>query len=179
MVGCADQLQLDAVVELGGRRAVAGRSEGEPGAGKGDGDVPFSTVDGALVGRTVKAVRPVCRWANLGEGWHALSLMMEGWVTVEPDEDGTWKVVHRPKRGKLSVEFSGLDLDWAKSAGEGVARKEGTFGAMTRRAGWLDRPLSEKAYAYGLSAGFPMTNETTAWQFTTMQAERMVTRWRR
>lgn len=177
MVGCADQLQLDAVVELGGRRAPAGRDAAASADPHGESDVPFSTVDGALVGRTVKAAKSICRWVALGDGWHALSLLGD-WITVEPDAEGTWRVVHRPKRGRPAVKFEGLDIDWAKSVGEGVARAEGTFGAMTRRAGWLDRPVSEKALAYGLGTGFPLTPETTAWQFTVMQAERQVGRWR-
>lgn len=178
MVGCADQLRLDAVVELGGRRAPArSESEGEL-SEKGDGDVPFSTVNGALVSRNVKAVRPVCRWVNLGDGWYALSLLSEGWVTAQPDDAGTWIVVYRPKRGKPVTEFEGLDLDWAKSIGEGIARREGCLGAMRGGAIWLDRPLTEKALTYGLSARYDVTPETTAWQFTSMQAQRLVTRWR-
>lgn len=177
MVGCADQLQLDAVLELGGRQATAARDAAQDTEGQKDSDVPFSTVDGALVGRTVKAAKSICRWVNLGDGWHALSLLGD-WITIHPDDDGTWKVVHRPKRSKAIVKHEGLDIDWAKAVGEGIARSEGTFGAMTRRAGWLDRPVSEKALAFGLSMGFPITVETTAWQFTTMQAERQVQRWR-
>lgn len=177
MVGVTDQLQLDAVVELGGRRASATRDDVVP-SERGDGDVPFSTVDGALVGRTVKAVRSVARWANLGDGWYALSLLGD-WVTVQPDDAGTYSVVYRPKRGRPVREYDSLDLDWAKAVGEGIAKREGKLGAMNRGAVWLDRPISEKALAYGMSAGFPVTAETTAWQFTVMQAERQVARWRR
>jgi superfamily II DNA or RNA helicase len=177
MVGCADQLRLDAVVELGGRK-LSDRREAAEQAERGETDVPFSTVDGALVGRTVKAVKPVCRWVALGDGCHALSLLGD-WVTVEADDVGTHRVIYRPKRGKAVPEHEGLDLDWAKAAGEGIARREGAHGAMHRGARWLDRPLSEKAYAFGQSAGFPVTTETTAWQFTQMQAERQHLRWHR
>jgi superfamily II DNA or RNA helicase len=176
MVGCTDQLQLDAVVELGGTRASS--RNGSAPSDRADGDVPFGTTDGVLVGRQVKAVRSACRWVDLPDGWHALSLLSEGWVTAEPDEAGTWSVVHRPRRGRPVTEYEGLDLEWAKATGEGIAKRASTFGAMTRRAGWLDRPLSEKALAYGLGAGFPITPETTAWQFTAMQAERQLARWR-
>lgn len=177
MVGCADQLQLDAVMELGGRGA--GRRAGDSAsAERGDSDVPFQVVEGALVGRRVKAAKSICRWVALGDGWHALSLLSDGWITVEPDAMGTHRVVRRPGRGKPVVEHESLDLDWARAAGEGVAKNAGTFGAMTARAGWLDRPVSEKALAYGQRMGYPITAETTAWEFTKMQAERQVVRWR-
>jgi ATP-dependent helicase IRC3 len=179
MVGCADQLRLDALVELGGRRTPT-RSEPQivP-PSRGDAEVPFQTADGVLVARSVKAVRPICRWVNLGDGWHALSLLSAGWVTAQPDDVGTWTVVYRPARGKPVVEFEGLDIDWAKASGEGVARREGCLGAMRGGAVWLDRPLSEKAFEFGQRAGFAVTPETTAWQFTTMQAQRQLPRWRR
>jgi ATP-dependent helicase IRC3 len=177
MVGCTDQLQLDAVVELGGRRASA-RSEAEP-IERGDADVPFSTTEGTLVARTATPVKSVCRWVNLGEGWHALNLMSEGWVTIEPDDEGTFGVMRRANDyGRPEQQYDSLSLEWAKSVGEGLARDVGTFGAMTRRAAWLDRPLTDKAFAYGLRRGFSITLETTAWQFTVMQAERHVLRWR-
>jgi ATP-dependent helicase IRC3 len=177
MVGCADQLQLDAVVDLGGRGARAAREAAEPKESKEYTDVPFSMVNGELVARSVKAVRPVCRWVNLGDGWHALSLLGD-WVTAQPDEGGTWSVVYRPKRGKPVTEFEGLDLDWAKATGEGIAKRQGAYGAMHRGAKWLDRPVSEKALAYGQSSGLPVTTETTAWQMTVMQAERRFQVWR-
>lgn len=176
MVGCADQLQLDALVELGGRGA-AGKRDGLS-AGAGDGDVPFQVVAGSLTGRTVKAAKSVCRWVTLPDGWYALNLMSEGWVTLEPADDGTWSVCLRPQRGRPSREHEGLDLDWAKAIGEGIARNKGAFGPMTRRAGWLDRPVSEKALAFGQRLGFPIVAETTAWEFTRMQAERQYARWR-
>lgn len=178
MVGCADQLQLDAVVELGGRGASSARASATP-SEKGDGDVPFSVVDGALVGRSVKAAKTVCRWVALPDGWHALSMLNEGWITAEPDDQGTYRVVQRPPRGKAIVRFEGLDADWAKATGEGIARQDGLFGPMTRRAGWLDRPVSEKALAFGLRIGLPVTPETTAWQFTEMQARQKLAGWRR
>lgn len=176
MVGCADQLRLDAVLELGGRNASAGDSVGETKA-QTDGDVPFEVQDGTLTSRTVKAVRPICRWVTLPDGWYALSLLDKGWITVEPDDDGTWRVVRRPERGRAVVEYPGLDVDWAKASGEGVARNLGAFGPMTRRAGWLDCPVSEKALAFGQRTGYPITAETTAWQFTVMKAERAYPRW--
>lgn len=176
MVGCADQLQLDAVLELGGR-GVSRRGESVPSAAGGE-DVPFQVVAGSLTGRKVKAVKSICRWVPLPDGWFALS-MLGDWLTVEPDDEGTFRVVRRPKRGKPSVLHPGLDQEWAKVVGEGVARNEGTFGAMTRRAGWLDRPVSEKALAFGQRMGFPITAETTAWEFTKMQAERAYAGWRR
>lgn len=178
MVGCADQLRLDAVVELGGKKPMKRGESTETTERTGPSDVPFGVVNGALVGRTVQAVRPVCRWVGLGDGWHALSLLGE-WITVQPSDDGTWSVVYRPKRGKPATEFEGLDLDWAKAAGEGVARRAGAYGAMHRGAKWLDRPVSEKALSFGLSVGLPITPETTAWQMTVMQAQRLAERWRR
>lgn len=179
MVGCADQLRLDAVVELGGRRVASSDRDTEPRDPTEPKDVPFSTVDGALVARTVKAVRPACRWVSLGDGWHALS-MLGDWITVEPDDDGTWRVVHRPKGGRRAeVKHEGLDLEWSKAVGEGVAKTLGGFGPMTRRAGWLDRPISEKQLAFGRSLGLAVSAETTSWQFTVMQAERLAARWRR
>lgn len=178
MVGVTDQLQLDAVVELGGRRASAARDQADP-TEKGTGDVPFSTVEGALVGRTVKAVRTVCRWVRLPEGWHALDLFNDSWVTVEPDDEGTHRVVVRTKTGKATMHYEGLDVDWAKAVGEGIAKSRGSQGAMNRWAKWLDRPVSELAYGFGLRNGFPLTKETTAWEFTVMKAERSYERWRR
>lgn len=178
MVGVTDQLQLDAVVELGGRRA-APKSEAELIERLAPGDVPFSTVAGALVGRAVKAVRPACRWVNLGDGWYALNLIGEGWITAQPDDDGTWRVVVRPQRGKPTTEHDGLDIEWAKVAGEGIARNKGAFGPMRARAAWLDRPISEKQLRFGENIGLSVSPETTSWQFTTMQAERLLPRWRR
>lgn len=179
MVGCVDQLHLDAVIELGGR---GGRARGEsdrelePRTYE---DVAFETMAGQLVGRTVQAAKSACRWVTLTDGWFALSMLSEGWVVLKPSDDGTW-AVHRWSKGarKPSTEHEGLSLDWAKAAGEGVARNAGAFGAMTRRASWLDRPLSEKAFAFAQRSGFPITAETTAWQFTQMQAEKAFARWR-
>lgn len=172
MVGCADQLRLDAVVELGGRKAAAPGRDAEPRGATEQQDVAFSTVAGELVARTV------CRWVNLGDGWHALSLLGD-WVTVQPTDDGTWSVVYRPKRGKPISEHDGLDLDWAKAVGEGVARTRGGFGPMRARAAWLDRPISEKQLAFGMALGLPVTAATTSWQFTVMQAQRLAERWKR
>lgn len=177
MVGCADQLQLDAVVDLGGQKAKKpGERDGElePRTAQ---DVPFSVLDGQLVARTVKAAKSICRWVSLGDGWHALSLMGD-WLTVQPDEAGTYSVVLRPKRGRAEVKHEGLDIDWAKAVGEGIAKSAGTFGPMTRRAAWLDRPLSEKQLSFGRALGLAVTPETTSWQFTQMQAERLAARWR-
>lgn len=179
MVGCVDQLQLDAVVELGGRK-ISSREQADREALPASGDdVPFETMDGRLVGRTVQAAKSACRWVTLPDGWYALSLISEGWVVLKPSDDGTWAVLRQAKYArKLTPETEGLSLDWAKAAGEGVARNAGAFGPMTRRAGWLDRPCSEKQYRYGLTLGFPLTPETTAWQFTQMQAEKAFLRWR-
>lgn len=177
MVGCADQLQLDAIVELGGRKPAAGSQVALLTAPRGTADVPFEVTDGTLVARTVKVAKAICRWVSLGEGRYALSLLSEGWITVEPDDEGTWRVVHRPKRGGKSILRQGLDLEWAQAAGEGEAKNLGAFGPMTRRAGWLDRPCSDKQLAFGRSQGYPLTPETTAWEFTKMQAERLGARW--
>jgi hypothetical protein len=157
------------------------------------GAMPIAERRAALAGLASGQIRVIANCAVLTEGFdepsvscivvgrptkHALSLLSEGWVTAQPDDAGTWSVVHRPRRGRPVTEYEGLSLDWAKATGEGIAKRASTFGAMTRRAGWLDRPLSEKALAYGLGAGFPITPETTAWQFTAMQAERQLARWR-
>src|SRR5262249_40025827 len=119
MVGCTDQLQLDAVVELGGRRASAGRSDADP-SERSSGDVPFEVTDGTLVARQATPVKSVCRWVILGDGWYALNLMSEGWLTVQPDDEGTYDVVHRPRRGRAENRFDGLSIDWAKSVGENI-----------------------------------------------------------
>jgi ATP-dependent helicase IRC3 len=181
MVGCSDQLRLDAVVELGGRKLAApatGLSD-DLVAPRGPGDVPFEETDGVLVARTFKTHKAVCRWVELPEAWYALSLLSDGWVTVEPDAEGTWLVRYRPKRGRSSVEYADLSVDLAKSVGEGVGLEKSSRQGrpMHQRAGWLDRPISEKALAYGLSVGLPLTAETTAWQKTVLEAEREYPRW--
>ena len=180
MVGCSDQLQLDAVVELGGRKISKGVSSTEP-LKREIVEVPFQTTDGILVARSVKAVRPVCRWVSLPDGWYALSLLSEGWITAEADDAGTWRVVYRPKRGRPTVEYTDLSIDMAKSVGEGVAldKSKRAGRPMHQRAGWLDRPVSEASLKYGLSVGLPMTTETTAWEKTVMEAELAYQRWRR
>lgn len=179
MVGCVDQLQLDAVVELGGRRADARNDADREPSARADEDVAFSTIAGALVSRTVQAARSACRWVTLGDGWYALSMLSEGWVVLKLTPDGTWTVLRwQPRARKPNQEHEGLDLDWAKAAGEGVARNFGAFGAMTRRAAWLDRPLTDKALAFGQRSGFPVTAETTAWEFTQMQARQKWALWR-
>lgn len=179
MVGCADQLQMNAVMELTGRRLGERASLSEPAepAPK-DGDVPFSVVAGDLVGRRVKAVRPACRWVNLGEGWHALDVLAKGWITVEPDDVGTYRVVHRLKFGRPKILQTDLSADWAQVAGEGEAKNLDAFGPMTRRAAWLDRPLTEKAYSYLRGRGLPVTPTMTAWESTVMQANLEWPRWR-
>ena len=141
----------------------------------------FATEDGRLVAREFQTHRARCRWVNLPEGWYALSMLADGWITVEPDDQGTWSVVRRPKRGTSTVEYTGLAVDLAKSVGERVATEKGSRGGlpMHQRAGWLDRPLSEKALAYGLRMGLPIAAATTAWEKTVLEAEREYrTRWR-
>lgn len=185
MVGCSDQLQLDAVVELGGR-AVAPASSSAPvedeTAPLGTGDVPYEEMDGVLVARTFKTHRSVCRWVELPSAWYALSLLADGWVIVEPDGSGTWSVVHRPKRGRPTVEYTDLSVDLAKVVGETVSREKSRRAGlpMYQRAGWLDRPITEKSLEYGLRTGLPITPETTAWEKTVLEAEREYeTRWAR
>lgn len=182
MVGCSDQLQLDAVVDLVGRKiAASSRTTDGVVAEAKTGDVPFEATDGVLVARTFKTHRPICRWVELPSAWYALSLLADGWITVEPDGSGTWSVAHRPKRGKKTVEYTDLTVDLAKSVGESVAREKSSRAGMPmfQRAGWLDRPISEKSLAYGLSAGLPITAETTAWEKTVLEAEREYrVRWR-
>lgn len=177
MVGCSDQLTLDAVVELGGK-ATTGTSSASsdedatvPSAG---GDVPFETVDGDLVARTVKLHRSICRWVDLPERWFALSLLSDGWITLSPDDEGTYSVVHHPRRGKPTTEYANLSIELGKEVGEGVARAKSSRGGlpMFQRAGWLDRPISEKQFAYGRQVGLPVTPETTAWEKVVMEAER-------
>jgi hypothetical protein len=151
MVGVAEQLTLDAVVELVGRKAPL-LSEAAPRERPPEQGVEFATEDGRLVAREFQTHRARCRWVNLPEGWYALSMLADGWITVEPDDQGTWSVIRRPKRGTSTVEYTGLAVDLAKSVGERVATEKGSRGGlpMHQRAGWLDRPLSEKALAYGL-----------------------------
>jgi ATP-dependent helicase IRC3 len=177
MVGAADQLQLDAIVELGGRGPSASAERAV--SGRGDGEVPFQVVAGELSGRKVRAARSACRWVELPDDWYALSMMAEGWITLEPTDDGTWGVVRRPKRGKPIVQHEGLDLEWAKVVGENVAKNSGVFGPMTRRAGWLDRPISEGQLRYGRMIGLPITPETTSWEMKVLEAEYLSARWRR
>lgn len=179
MVGCVDQLQLDAIIELGGRRARARDDAERELTPRTYEDVAFEAMAGRLVGRTVQAAKSACRWVTLGDGWYALSLIGEGWVVLKPTDDGTWSVLRWAKSArKPTQEHEGLSLDWAKAAGEGVARNAGAFGPMTQQAAWLDRPLSEKAFAFGQRMGFELTAETTAWQFTQMQAQKAFPRWR-
>lgn len=175
-VGCVDQLGLDAIVELGGRGVVARRGDRIEPAERSNADVPFEVVDGKLVARSAKVAKSACRWVLLEDGCQALSLF-GGWATIHPDEDGTYTVLHRPQRGKPVVKHAELDADWAKVVGESLARESGAFGAMTKRAKWHDRPVTEKQISYGRSLGLSLTPETTSWQFTTMQAERLHQRW--
>ncbi len=44
--------------------------------------------------RTFKTHRAVCRWVELPEAWYALSLLSDGWVTVEPDGAGHSRIVY-------------------------------------------------------------------------------------
>lgn len=181
MVGCSDQLTLDAIVELGGREvgATGGGASSEEAPAL-TGEVPFEVEDGTLVARTVKLHRSVCRWVELPEGWFALSLLADGWVTLSPDDEGTWTVTHHPKRGKPTVEYTNLSVDLGKQVGEGVAKDKGSRGGlpMFGRAGWLDRPITENALLYGLRRGLPITASTTAWEKTVLEAEdEYRTRW--
>lgn len=175
MVGCTDQLTLDAVVELGGRaKAAAGEWSDTPEAPALGGEVPFEEVEGELVARKAKLHRSICRWVELPGGWFALSMLADGWVTLSPDDEGTWTVTHHPKRGKPTVEYSNLSVDLGKQVGEGVARAKSSRAGlpMFGRARWLDRPISEKALLFGRQMGLPVTPETTAWEKTVMEAER-------
>lgn len=179
MVGCVDQLQLDAIVELGGRGKASSSKPIELAPRAPAEDVPFDVVDGKLVGRSVQAAKSACRWVTLPDGWHALNLLAQGWAVLAPADDGTWSVLHYGQRAKKpKLEHEGLDLAWAKAVGEGVARNLGVFGPMTRRAAWLDRPLTEKSFAYNRALGLPVTAETTAWQATQMQAEKRLAFWK-
>jgi superfamily II DNA or RNA helicase len=183
MVGCSDQLQLDAVMELVGRKVAPSSStpSADVPATRRTVDVPFESEDGVLVARTFKTHRAICRWVELPAAWYALSLLSDGWVTVEPDGNGTWSVNHWPRRGQKTIEYTDLAVDLAKSVGEAVAREKSSRAGlpMFQRAGWLDRPISEKSLAYGLRMGLPITAETTAWEKTVLEAERNYrTRWR-
>lgn len=177
MVGCSDQLTLDAVVELGGRPGgttssgdVAAEDSEKPiGA-----EVPYGVEDGDLIARTVKLHRSICRWAELPAGWFALSLLADGWVTLSPDDEGTWTVTYHPRRGKPETEYTNLSVDLGKQVGEGVAKARSSRGGlpMYQRAGWLDRPVSEGQLLYGLRMGLPISAETTAWEKIQLEAER-------
>lgn len=181
MVGCADQLQLDAVVALGGKKPEPKKEpvlELLPGEKQKPGDVPFTTADGVLVARMPKARPPACRWVDLKGGWYALSMWAKGWIIVRPDDEGTETVLHW-KGGKSSVTHERLDVRTAQSYGEADARALDAFGPMRWGNPWLDRPLSEKAFAFALRMGFPVTAETTNWQKTVMEAEKLFSGWQR
>jgi ATP-dependent helicase IRC3 len=180
MVGCADQLQLDAVVALGGKKPEP-KKEPAPELldteKKQPGDVPFTTADGVLVARAPKPRPPVCRWVDLGAGWCALSLLSDGWIVIRPDSEGAHTILHW-KNGKTAVTHERLDAMSAKSFGEADAKAIGALGPMRWGNPWLDRPISEKQLAFGHKLGLPITSETTSWEFTKLQAERLHQRWR-
>lgn len=181
MVGCADQLHLDAVVELGGKKPEPKKEpdlELLPGEKQKPGDVPFSSADGVLVARGPKARPSVCRWVNLKDGWYALSLFSEGWIVIQPDDEGT-QIVKHWNRGRATTLHEGVDVTWAKSYGEQEARRLNALGPMRHGNPWLDRPLSEKAFTYAQRSGYPVTPETTGWQHKVMEAERNLPRWKR
>lgn len=176
MVGCTDQLTLDAVVDLGGKAPVASSSTvtDEVTETKTGEAVPYGVEDGDLVARTAKLHRSICRWVELPESWFALSLLADGWVTLSPDDEGTWTVKHHPKRGAPTVEYADLSVDLGKQVGEGVAKAKSSRGGlpMFGQAKWLDRPISEGSLRAARMMGLPVTPETTAWEKTVMEAER-------
>lgn len=177
MVGCSDQLTLDAIVDLGGsgKKSSAGVSDDDTTtASDAATDVPFEALEGTLVARTVKLHRSICRWVDLPGRWFALSLLSDGWITLSPDDEGTWTVVHHPRRGKPTTEYTNLSVDLGKQVGEGLAKAKNSRAGlpMFQRAGWLDRPISEKQLLYGRQMGLPVTAETTAWEKVVMEAER-------
>src|SRR4051794_17993265 len=87
-------------------------------------------------------VRAACRWVTLPDGWYALSLLSDGRITAEPDDAGTRRVVHDPKRGRPTVEDANRDRSVGEGAGLEESIPEGR--PMHQQAG-VDRPVAEKA----------------------------------
>jgi hypothetical protein len=119
-------------------------------------------VDGELVAETVDllASRPLA-WLQLrGTQVYALELDdRQGYVYVEPSEDGLWSVLFHPTTAwgtTLQSLHAGVAADWALGLGESYARQHSAPALLMRNLYWRSKPPSDQQASQFMRMRWPL-----------------------
>jgi hypothetical protein len=110
--------------------------------------------DGQLVAEAIDLLRRrALSWLSLrGTRVYALELDdRQGYVFVEPCDDGTWSVLLHPSTNwgtPLQKLHVGLAADWALGLGESFARQHSSMALLGRNLSWRAKPPSDQQAAY-------------------------------
>jgi superfamily II DNA or RNA helicase len=113
--------------------------------------------DGRLVASVVDLLgRRELVWTSVAKA-HVLSLGNDGWVGIEPADDGTWRVLQHPGRdfgARLQLVQAELDFGYAMGLAEDMVRRAVPPVLRARDTRWRSRAPTEPRRAYFAHKGW-------------------------